>query len=110
MCAVAVILSNGVYFVRHRVHPAPRDADGIPVLSAPGVPVGPWPGASREVSKDSWSLRLDPQVWPLNEGDIITGLGRTWVVEGRPSLFTNNAAPDVDYVSVTATLSPEEPV
>lgn len=107
---VAVILGDGQYTVRHRAHPAPRDADGIPVLSAPGDPQGPFYGASREVAQDSWSLRLDPAVWPLREGDIVAGHGRTWVVEGRPSLYVNNAAADVDYVSATATLSPEEPV
>src|SRR5207244_7522461 len=43
--SVAVILGDGQYLVRHRVHPAPRDADGIPVLSAPGAPQGPFYGA-----------------------------------------------------------------
>lgn len=109
---MAVILSDGEYAVRHREHPAPRDADGIPVLPAPGDPVGPWPGDAHEIQTvaNSWSFRLDPRVWPLREGDLITSGGQTWTVEGRPSLFVNNAAPDVDYVSATATLTPEEVV
>lgn len=108
MSAVAVILGDGSYAVQRREHPAPRDADGIPVLAAPGDPEGPWPGASRETSFNSWSLRLDPRAWPLREGDLIVGGGHTFVVQGRPALFTNNANPAVDYVSVSATLSPEE--
>jgi hypothetical protein len=107
---VAVILSDGEYTVRHRTHPAPRDADGTPVLSAPGAPQGPWPGAAREVTADSWSLRLDPRMWPLREGDLVIGVKGTFVVQGRPNLFVNNAAADVDYIAATATRSPEETV
>jgi hypothetical protein len=106
--AVVVILPDDVYGVRRREHPAPRDADGTPVLSAPGVLEGPWPGASRELSADSWSFRLDPLAWPLRAGDLVVSGERVWVVQGRPKLFQNNAAPDVDYVAATATLSPEE--
>ena len=105
---MAVILGDGAYTVRHRGHPAPRDADGLPVLSAPGDPLGPWPGAAREVSENSWSLRLDPGVWPLRAGDVVVGNGHTFVIQGRPSLFTNNASAAVDYVAATATLNPEE--
>lgn len=107
---VAVVLADGDYTVRRRPHPWPRDADGLPVPPSLGAPEGPWPGASREVTPDSWSMRLDPRCWPLREGDLVIRGTRVWVVQGRPHLFVNNVASDVDYVAVTATLSPEEGV
>ena len=110
MSPVAVILADGSYSVRHRTHPATRNADGLPVLATPAGPVGPWPGAAHEIPgfANNWSFRLDPRVWPLREGDLIIGGGRTWTVETRPALFINQAAPDVDYVSCNGTLTPEE--
>lgn len=44
----------------------------------------------------------------MRAGDVVVGNGHTFVIQGRPSLFTNNASAAVDYVAATATLNPEE--
>lgn len=66
---------------------------------------GPTPGAAREQPDGSWTLRVDPAAWPVNQGDRITDGTRVWVVT---LARTHNVPghPDADFVSVTASLEP----
>jgi hypothetical protein len=106
--AMAVILSSGLYGVRRRIHPFPRDAQGAPVPGGLGAVAGPLPGDARREDTGEYSIRLDPALWPLREDDAVTGpAGQVWIIEGLPQLRTNNADPALDYIEATGSIVPE---
>lgn len=106
---MTVVLTSGNYGIRKRTHPFSRDAHGTPVPPGLGSVVGPWPGDANRQADGSYSIRLDPRLWPVKAGDVVTGPNsEVWLVVGQPLLFRNNASPDVDYVGVTGTLEPPE--
>lgn len=108
---MAVVLPNAMLTVYVLDHPWERDANGVPVPPNPNqkpAPRGPWPGSVLEQPDASWTVRLDPQAWPVREGDTISDeTGRSWTLTS-----TRNHAvpgyPDADYVQATATLNPPE--
>lgn len=105
---MAVVLSDGNYAVRKRTHEWARDQHGTPLPSALGASVGPWPGCVTEQPDGTWTIRLDPAAWRVRPGDLVDGpAGRTWLIE-HALLRRNNAAGDVDYVAVVASLQPPE--
>lgn len=102
---MSVILSDGVYRVSHRGHPAGEDDNGTPIMAPAAAPGPPRAGARNEQPDGTFSLRLDPAEWPLRVGDRVTGPdGRVYVVYGNPRLHRNVAASDVDYVGAAAAL------
>ncbi|MEV7512077.1 hypothetical protein AB0O57_29385 [Streptomyces sp. NPDC091201] len=108
---MAVVLPNTLLTVYVLQHPWARDANGVPVPPPPGVrPAarGTWPGSALEQPEGAWSLRLDPQAWPVKAGDTVTDTsGRSWTLTGA----RNHAVPGcsaADYVQATATLNPPE--
>lgn len=106
---MTVVLSDGAYRVARRPHPWPRDDHGTPVPPALGAASSPLPGGAREQSDGTWSLRLDPSEWPLEDGDKVLGpAGRVWTVVGEPRRHLNWGANDVDYVSAQGALDPPE--
>ncbi|MGX1907617.1 hypothetical protein ACWIID_01945 [Streptomyces phaeochromogenes] len=108
---MAVVLPNATLTTYVLAHPWERDANGVPVPPNPNVqpaPHGTWPGSVLKQSDGSWTVRLDPRIWPIEPGDTITDeTGRSWtLVEAR--LHAVPGCPDVDYVQGTATLNPPE--
>jgi hypothetical protein len=83
--------------------PGARDAHGEPTGGAHGPLFGPWPGAAREGADGSWSLRVDPQAWPVTAGDLVVNpdTGDSWLVRSA-ALLRNNLDSTVDYVRVDA--------
>lgn len=93
--------------------PWKRDAHGTPVppaltvLAEPAVPPRMYPGAASDQGEGTWSLRLDPQLWPVKAGDRISDGTLVWVATAtRHVAVPGHAA--VDHVQVTATLDPPE--
>jgi len=107
---VAVLLADGLYLLLQEVHPQPRDAHGTPMPGPPPTPVGPADGAATRQVDGSWSLRLDPALWPVAAGDVITRVAddRRWVVTGTPLRHQVAGHSDVDYVAVTAVQDPPD--
>lgn len=108
---MAVILPNCALGLIVRAHPYARDARGVPMPADDDSDTtvrGPEPGSAREMPDGSWSLKLDPGLWPVRAGDRITDETntRTWVAAPDPKLHANVAAGDLDYVEVAATLDP----
>ncbi|MFE9993531.1 hypothetical protein [Streptomyces avermitilis] len=108
---MAVVLPNAALTVYALAHPWERDANGVPVPPNPNArpaPLGTWPGSVSEQPDGSWTARLDPQAWPVKEGDAITDeIGRTWTLTSTRN-HRVPGCPDVDYVQATATLNPPE--
>lgn len=105
---MAVVLSNCQLQVEAREHPEERDARGTPVPSDTDTITvrGPFPGSALQQPDGSWSLRLDPQCWPVRAGDKVTDGTRVWFANPDPRLHQVPGIPDVDYVQVAATLDP----
>ncbi|MFF9901230.1 hypothetical protein [Streptomyces longispororuber] len=108
---MAVVLANRRLTLYAHAHPWGRDANGVPVPPDPKQrpePRGTWPGSVLEQPDGSWSLRLDPQSWPVEPGDVVTDeSGASWTVTAaRHHAVPGFAA--VDYVQVTATRNPPE--
>ncbi|MCG8971747.1 hypothetical protein [Streptomyces sp. CL12-4] len=108
---MAVLLPNAMLTVYALAHPWARDANGVPVPPPPNqkpAPRGTWPGSVLEQPDGSWTVRLDPRAWPVNDGDTISDeTGRSWTLDTA----RNHAVPgcsDADYVQATATLNPPE--
>ncbi|MEU2909204.1 MULTISPECIES: hypothetical protein [Streptomyces] len=108
---MAVVLPNARLTVYVLAHPWERDANGVPVPPNPNEkppPRGTWPGSVLEQSDGSWSVRLDPQAWPLEAGDTITDkTGRSWTLSSA-RLHAVPGCADADYVQAAATLNPPE--
>jgi hypothetical protein len=108
---MAVVLPNATLTAYVLHHPWERDANGVPVPPNPnvkGAPRGPWPGSVLEQPDGTWTVRLDPRVWPVKEGDTISDdTGRTWTLTSTRH-HQVPGCPDVDYVQATATLNPPE--
>lgn len=103
---MAVVLSDGNYRVQKRGE-STRDADGALVPAALDVLGAELPGASTRQQDGSWTLRLDPAVWPIRAGDRVVGPGGVaWIVDGVPRAHENAEVPDVDYVGAVGSLDP----
>jgi hypothetical protein len=91
-------------------HPWARDALGTPVPPPPdALPTarGTWPGAATEQIDGTWTLRVDPEAWPLKPGDVLSDGTNTWTVTtALPKRVPGYGA--ADYVAVTASLNPPE--
>ncbi|MEU3455584.1 hypothetical protein ABZ671_18585 [Micromonospora sp. NPDC006766] len=107
---MAVLLPDGRYALLRQAHPQGRDAHGTPIPAEPPAPTAPVDGAAARHLDGSWTLRLDPALWPVAAGDTISraGDGRRWVVTGTPLLQQVPGHPDVDYVAVTAMQDPPD--
>ncbi|MFJ5121963.1 hypothetical protein [Kitasatospora sp. NPDC088548] len=109
---MAVILANRQFTAHVSPHPWPRDAHGTPIAPAPGsVPAGnsrPLPGSAIKQQDGTWSLRVDPTLWPLRVGDrIVATTNESWTVDtARLCAVAGHTA--ADYIAVTATLDPPE--
>lgn len=108
---MAVVLPNATLTVYALPHPWGRDANGVPVPPNPNVkpaPRGTWPGSVLEQPDKSWTVRLDPQAWPVKPGDTISDeTGRTWTLTmTREHRVPGCAA--ADYVQAAADLNPPE--
>lgn len=98
---VSVLLSNGDLAVLRRADPF-QDSHGAVVPGPLTRQSGYLPGAVREDASGGWSIRLDPAVWPVREGDIVVDRdGRRWLMTSA-ALIQNAATPEVDYVRVQA--------
>lgn len=108
---MAVVLADGNYQVRKRAHEYTRDAHGTPVPPVPGSSSSLLPGAATEQPDGSWTLRLDPALWPVYPDDLVDrpADSRSWLVETAVYRF-NTADPAVDYVACTASLQPPRKV
>ncbi|MFE3644864.1 hypothetical protein ACFXOM_28460 [Streptomyces sp. NPDC059169] len=108
---MAVVLPNATLTVRALAHPWERDANGVPVPPNPNqkpTPRGTWPGSVLEQTDGSWSVRLDPQAWPVEAGDTITDeAGRSWTLSNA-RLHAVPGCSDADYIQAAATLNPPE--
>ncbi|RZU28328.1 hypothetical protein EV284_6494 [Streptomyces sp. BK022] len=108
---MAVVLPNAALTAYVLDHPFVRDANGVPVPPNPDVrpePRGTWPGSVLQQDDGSWSVRLDPQAWPVKPGDTVTDeSGRSWTLT-MTRLHQVPGCPDVDYIGAAATLDPPE--
>lgn len=104
---MAVVLAHLTLSVTRKAHAWARDAHGVPIpTGAAETTTAAYPGAAREVTADNtWELRLDPQLWPVYDGDTVSDGSRTWVVT-HARLASVPGHPDVDHVAVTARLDP----
>lgn len=118
---MAVILANASLAVGKKSRPSARDAYGAPVSGPDVVTYGPLRAAALRERADTgaeqgveWSVRLEPEEWPVEKGDHLTDVlpagdvhtGRVWVVTSA-NLNTLVGYSDVDYIAVTAV--PEVP-
>ncbi|GGT26986.1 hypothetical protein GCM10010222_80980 [Streptomyces tanashiensis] len=72
------------------------------------APRGTWPGSVLEQPDGSWTVWLDPQAWPVKDGDTVSDdAGRSWTLT-TTRLHAVPGCPDVDYVQAAATLNPPE--
>lgn len=106
---MAVILPNRLLTLYALAHPWARDANGVPVPpNQRPEPRATWPGSALEQPDDVWSLRLAPDAWPVEPGDVVGDeTGMTWTV----TTARNHQVPGcsaADYVQVTATRNPPE--
>jgi hypothetical protein len=112
---MAVLLANRSLGVRHRTV-AGQDEHGYVYTSGWGALVGPWPGRAEEgpdapigeIGGRTWVLAVDPQAWPVEQGDLVVEVVNgepvtTWLVLSA-DLLRNNADARVDYVRIKAHL------
>ncbi|MFJ3793567.1 hypothetical protein [Kitasatospora sp. NPDC090091] len=107
---MAVILPNRRFTAHVAPHPWARDAHGLPVPPPPGsvsATGAVLPGAAVQQTDGSWSLRADPQQWPLRPGDRLVDGDESWTVTSARlcAVPVDGAA---DYIAVTATLDPPQ--
>ncbi|WP_431976082.1 hypothetical protein [Micromonospora haikouensis] len=107
---MAVLLADGQYLLLRQPKPQVRDAHGTPIPGATAPPAGPADGAAARQADGSWTLRLDPKLWPVAAGDALLrpADGRRWVVTGTPQLHQVPRHPDVDHVAVRAMQDPPD--
>lgn len=105
---MVVVLANCQLSAVVRAHPLARDKRKTPVPSTDDEVEtrGPFPGSALEQADGTWKLRLDMRCGPLRQGDKATDGTRTWVANADPIAHQVPGAPDVDYISMVATLDP----
>jgi hypothetical protein len=76
------------------------DAQGNPTPGDPGEVLGPLPGRARQRDDGAWEFALDPDLWPVEEGDFVVepATRRRWVITSGVALLRNTLDPTVDYV------------
>ncbi|MFJ5143054.1 hypothetical protein [Streptomyces sp. NPDC088707] len=107
---MAVVLPDRQLTAFVLTHPWGRDARGVAVPPPPDArpaPRGTWPGAANEQTDGSWTLRVDPEAWPLEPGDVLSDGTRTWTV-GTALLKRVPGYGAADYIAVVAALNPPE--
>lgn len=107
---MAVLLPNASLRVQVHAHDFARDAHGTPITpTTPAVTRGPLPGAlKRQPDRVTWSLRLDPALWPVEPGDIVLDENDRAFVLSSAELFAIAGYPDADYIGARATLDPPD--
>lgn len=98
---MAVLLPNALLGLRRRVEGA-VNAHGERVAAGWGEFLGPHEGRVSEGADASWSLGLDPSLWPVRVGDLVvatSGAG-AWLVQ-TADLLRNNYDPTVDWIRVS---------
>ncbi len=106
---MAVLLPNVELRIAKRPHPAPRDDRGQIVQGPLGAPTGPYPcGVKDRPETGTWSIRLDPSMWPCEAGDEVSDGTRVWVLTGEPQLHTVTGNNAVDYIAARGVLNPPE--
>ncbi len=98
---MSVLLPNTTLGVRRRVEGA-RNSHGERMPAGWGEVVGPQPGRTREQADATWSLGVDPALWPVRQGDLVIATdGGSWLVTSA-NLIQNNFDHRVDWVRVIA--------
>jgi hypothetical protein len=98
---VSVLLPNASLGLRRRVE-GPRNSHGEHTADGWGPFQGPYDGRTNETSGGTWSLGVDPRLWPVRVGDLIISVtGGSWLVQ-TSDLICNNYDSSVDWVRVSA--------
>lgn len=101
---VSVLLPNATLGLRRRDAAPGRDSRGGRLPAGWGAVVGLYDGRTKENTDGTWSLGLDPALWPVRMDDmVIDTTGRSWLVRSADFL-RNNVDPVVDWVRVSANL------
>lgn len=97
---MSVWLPNTQLGLRRRVE-APRNAHGQRMPDGWGQFLGPHDGRTKENADGSWNLGVDPDLWPVRQGDLIISTGGgSWLVQ-TAAVLRNNYDPTVDWVRAT---------
>lgn len=110
---MAVLLADRLLGVRYR-ELAATDGHGDVYAQSWGALAGPWPGRGMEgpdvpvgqPGGRSWVLAVDPEAWPLAQGDMVVeilsdAVVRRWLVTSA-DLLHHSVDPSVNYVRVEA--------
>lgn len=97
---MSVLLANDRLGLRRRIDEVTLNAHGERVVAGWGALVGVHEGRTKERSDGTWSLGLDPSLWPVRVGDLVVSMsGGAWLVQ-TCDLVTNNADSAVDWVRI----------
>lgn len=104
---MAVLMPNCALGAVVRAHPLKRDARGRAVATSADAATirGPFPASVYEQPDHTWTIRTDIRLWPLEAGDTLTDGTRNWIVLTARAVQVPGV-PDVDCVTITATLDP----
>lgn len=99
---MTVLLPNASLTVRRVTDGGSVNAHGERVEPVYGMVEGFYPGRTNERAEGTWSLGVDPRLWPVRQHDlVISDDGRSWLVRSA-DLITNNYDSRVDWVRVDA--------
>lgn len=103
---MVVLLTNTTLGVRRRVDNPGRNEHGEKVRAGWTDMSTPLPGRTNEAADASWSLGVDPSLWPVREGDLIIATagqhaGASWLVQ-TSDLIQNNYDHRIDWIRVSA--------
>lgn len=97
---MTVLMADGRYGLRRRVEGGLNE-HGEETPSGWGPLYGPHEGRARVLGDGTWSLGVDPALWPVRQGDLIIGFhGGSWLVQNAV-LLENNYDHRVDWVRVS---------
>lgn len=99
-----VLMPNASLGVRGRAEGLVRNSHGERVLAGWTAMSALHPGRTREQSDGTWSLGVDPALWPVRVGDLVVSDGGAgWLVQ-TTTLIRNNLDPRADWVRITGVL------
>jgi hypothetical protein len=97
---VSVLLPNASLGLRRRLDGG-RDAHGSPLPTGWGEVAGPLPGYLKEQPDATWVVGLDPELWPVRQGDlVVSGDTDAWLVE-TADLIEHPADDTVNWIRIT---------